>query len=187
MATKLQDIEQITRFKWRSVMSKTGRLALLTILVFSVANTAAFAIPVNWDLNAVFADGATATGSFVYDADTATYSDQDIQTTAGTLPAFHYTTSNSFVGLNSPVMVDFVEIGPPITQYIRLWFSAPLTNAGGVVALDLGQSYECSNCATLRRFTSGSVTGHEVVPEPVSIALLGIGLASVMALRKRLF
>lgn len=166
-------------------MNRTTRWTLLTSVLLLLASAgSAFAIPVSWNLNAVFEDGATATGSFIFDADTALYSDQDILTTVGILPSFHYTPISSFVGLDSPVMVDFVDSS--LTQYIRLWFSAPLTNAGGVIALDLGKSFECSNCGTVRFFTSGSVTGHEAVPEPVSIALLAIGLVSVMASRKRL-
>jgi hypothetical protein len=44
------------------------------------------AIPVIWTLEGVlFEDGGTASGSFVYDADTSTFSDTYIVTTSGSM------------------------------------------------------------------------------------------------------
>jgi hypothetical protein len=48
--------------------------------IFALTGPAA-AIPVTWELeNAVFSSGRTATGSFVFDPDTDTYSSIDIDT-----------------------------------------------------------------------------------------------------------
>jgi hypothetical protein len=53
----------------------------------SLAGPAA-AIPVTWELqNAVFTSGRTATGSFVFDADTGVYSNINIDT--GPAPTNH--------------------------------------------------------------------------------------------------
>src|SRR5262245_15913115 len=147
------------------------RLLFATIVSVMLTATSAFAIPITWSLqNAVFGEGATATGSFTYDVNTDTYSAWNISVTAGTFPAFNYNPSVSFVGVHSSNAVDFVEnVGASVDRYIRLAFSTPLTNAGGLVSLDLVSSYECNNCDIFRRFTSGSVTS-TAVPEPSSPA-----------------
>jgi hypothetical protein len=137
----------------------------------------AHAAPVTWTLdNVVFDDGATATGSFVYDRDTNTYS------------AISITTDPQYEGCNADYIVENAD--PPnlpnrLLSYDRpvsedmsdacslgLWFVFPaLTNDGGVVDLyvlegPMNGSREqacgdpsCSNASYLRDIVSGSVIG----------------------------
>ena len=90
------------------------------------------AAPRVWTLQGVtFDDGGTATGSFVYDIDTQTYSAIDIQTT-GNL-AFTYTTANLLGWSKSGFGVAtgwFVGAG-----FLDLMMVSDLTGAGGTVAL----------------------------------------------------
>ncbi len=53
-------------------------------LILGFASVSAQAIPILWTLDSVtFVDGGTATGSFVYEADTITFSMINVTTTAG--------------------------------------------------------------------------------------------------------
>ena len=78
----------------------------LALLLFSMAAQAA---PVTWHLqDVVFDDGATASGSFVYDADTGNYSSIDITTTdsgstTDSSAAFQWNSDDfKWVELNAP-------------------------------------------------------------------------------------
>lgn len=166
---------------------------LATLIVFLVGLGVAEATPVTWSLqNALFDDGAEANGSFAYDVGTNTYSNWLISVFDGTLSAFAYDTINSQVAstFHGPQHVGFIQnIG---LRYVNFTFTAPLTNAGGTIPLDLTSpplltagSYECDNCLTVRVFTAGSVTTTpaappNVVPEPSSSTLLIIGLGMVL-------
>jgi hypothetical protein len=63
-------------------------IVLLLLLPFPAVPAAAS--PVTWDLTATFTDGATAIGTFSYDASTSTYSDVSIVTTPGAMPGTIY-------------------------------------------------------------------------------------------------
>jgi uncharacterized protein (TIGR03437 family) len=154
-------------------------------IVLSAA--AALCDPVTWTLyNATFNDGGTATGYFVFDADTDTFSNWNIVASAGsTLPAFTYTPATSTVKYvpNGDIScagpcIEFASNqqfpnggAPPYnnaTRYLDLSFFngqpfvAPLTDGGGTVKLYLSNlynnsSHECLNCVPFRLFTQGSV------------------------------
>lgn len=121
----------------------------LYCLLFMLAGSCSMqAIPVVWYLNGVtFTDGGAATGSFIYDADTNTYSSIKIFTTPGTgvtSPASvgaggNYTEQSP--GVASPTSDILMTDSPTITgvtRGLRLVFSAPLTNLGGNVPLNAG-------------------------------------------------
>jgi uncharacterized protein (TIGR03437 family) len=128
--------------------------------------------PVTWTLSsAVFNDGGTLSGTFVFDADTGTVSNWNLATTTGsTLTGFTYTpasSTSSFTAAGSAVQcpagncIYFNNNGN--TRYLILGFAPALTDGGGTANLDLdgansGASYECLNCGTYRYLTSGSVT-----------------------------
>jgi hypothetical protein len=100
----------------------------------------ASAVPVTWNLLQVqFQDGGTASGSFVYDADTNTYSNVNITTTAGSArPGATY----AFVcvlpcvndGQPNPEGVSVLTTSPASDQtglpILLFGFLTPLTNAG---------------------------------------------------------
>jgi len=129
----------------------------------------ASAAPVTWYLQGVtFVDGGTATGSFVYDANTNTYSSINITTTSGaTLQGFTYAFYDPT--FSDATIVDFVTSNNPNktgTSYLELDFTPPLTNAGGTIPLNNASvEFTCINAACnppgagpSRVLASGSVT-----------------------------
>jgi hypothetical protein len=153
----------------------------------------AAAIPVTWQLqNAVFASGRTATGSFVYDADTNTYSNIDIDTMSS--PTNHYDTAiplstSGLVGFVTGVLADYVG-----TPALAIAWATPLTNAGGTVPFDLAIVAVEGTCITAdcliiisvgpQQFVSGEVVA--AVAEPASLTLLAVGLFGMVVGRRRL-
>lgn len=162
-----------------------------------VGSMSANAMPITWNLQGVtFNDGGTASGSFVYDADTSMYSSINIQTT-GSL-AFTYTTADLVAQAPfgfSVATSSFVGGG-----LLELLTVSDLTNAGGLIAI--GQrgpfftpfetTYAVNllgggvlpnfNTPPFREITAGFVTS---VPEPTTLSLLGLGFFGIYFMRRR--
>jgi len=170
-------------------------LSRIILCCAALSASVATAVPLTWTLQGVaFADGATASGSFVIDSDSGDMLWWDITTTAGpNLSGFTYdTTSSGMFGRdiwgpsNAYLLTRNVPFANP---YLNLTFASALTSAGTVnfsYDIGLGGSWECNNCTFIRYITAGSVTTDtNDVPEPGPVALFGIALAA-LALRRRL-
>jgi hypothetical protein len=182
-------------------MQRIARLLLL--ISFTCLGTFAWADDVNtWTLqNAVFSDGGTATGSFVFDSTTDTIVSYDISTSGGhtqtfTFPAFVFENGTSHntgtsVNYNSDgVLLFYTDITLVASEGnlgLRLP-SYPLPAAGGTVAFDLSNGYggECYNCNPWRAFISGDITAPTTTtPEPGTATLLGCGLLGLVGVLRR--
>jgi hypothetical protein len=140
-------------------------IAGISLLVLCVAGAQAF--PVTWTLSGVtFNDGGTASGSFVYDADTNTISTLSISVAGGdtqTFPPLTYDNSTSTAGyaLNAPTDAGAIfDLNASIRQ-IRLPAVSQLTDAGGTLAVNITGSgaAECFNCGPFRVYTAGNLIG----------------------------
>ena len=170
-----------------------------TCLSLALIAGSARAVPVVWTLqNISFVDGATASGSFTYDATTQIYTAWSITTTATVNPSAigftslpgatyntnSYTNASTSSYLNASSFGVRSQPGPGILQF-GLVFAHPLTDAGGTVALKTSSGgFE----STASGFASrpvvagvGSVfAAPSAVPEPASAALLLAGGAALI-------
>lgn len=174
--------------------SKISGLMTVILLATSMSVNA---MPITWNLHDVmFDDGGTASGSFVYDADTSTYSAINIQTT-GNLN-FTYATGD-LLGWNSFgfYMAAGAYAGAGILQLVTV---SGLTNTGGSTAVGQRTPFLTSWESTytinplgggvqpnfssppFRTITAGFVSS---VPEPASLSLFGIGMFGIGFMRRR--
>ena len=153
------------------------------LVLFFLLSAAASAAPVTWTLNDVlFNDGATATGSFDYDASTGSYSAINIVTTASQNWTGE-TYTNQWSGSSDQY---FTMTGITSTfNILRLEYIAPLTASGGVINLQLGEpqfgSLE-SDSIDFRYISAGTVSA---VPVPAAVWLFGSALAGLGWMRRK--
>jgi hypothetical protein len=165
-----------------------GLITAFLLVVLLCMPSIASADGITWTLSDVtFDDGGVASGSFVYDALTNTYSSIDMTTTSGS--AFAGTTYNALSGLfgsTSTGMLLGASGDLTDTDVLLLLFSAPLTDSGGTVVLFSVLEGTCDNTdcsvSTLDRSTSGGeLVGTVTTPEPSTLSLLAVALVALMA------
>lgn len=145
-----------------------ARRALLALLLVAGG---AQAMPVTWTLqNVTFDDGGTASGWFVYDADTpqAAVTEFSISVAGGdtqVFPPITYDPSNTSAGVSDGGAGGFGAVfslnGEPPNRQIRIPAVSELTNAGGTLAVNIAGSgaAECYNCGPARLYTGGNLVG----------------------------
>ena len=182
-----------------------GRIAVAMTATAVVGMSHALAAPVLWTLQDVtFADGATASGSFIFDSElptnTPAYSSINITVTGGTVFADTTYTGYNATSIGSSIYASFT-VGGDISQgalALDLIFASALTDAGGIVAILVPQFYSSQGvCMTTNGLlclgalgptnpiVSGFVTT-EAVPLPAAAWLMAGGFAGLAAVRKRL-
>jgi hypothetical protein len=164
--------------------------ALLSAAIASVALVAVSILPANadlidWTLTGVtFADGGTASGSFVLNTTTDTITSFDITTSAGTtiLSSQEYDASNSFAtanpgGLGGVGGVTFTLDNN--SRFFQLYVNGDMT-VPGVIDILSGStnhiSYECLACGSLRFVSAGEVSS---TPLPAALPLFATGLGGL--------
>jgi hypothetical protein len=148
--------------------SIAGCMAALAVVL--IAGTAA-AVPVKWTIPSMtLSDGGTISGSFTFDADTGAYSDINIVTAGGTRPGLN-TTYVRISAMGGYATQLYLHPAGPNAQTAFMWFSAPLTNAGGAVAI--GEIHEAAAC--LEPCTGFAVDRSTYTPGSITGAVIGAG------------
>lgn len=163
----------------------------LTMLLASCMGGAQ-ATPLTWTLSGVtFDDGATATGSFVFDADTRVYTGWSITTSASTRQGFATPHSYSYNNLNTDLFVNRIAnqqgaIFKMPGMSFGMNFQSMLTNNGGTSLLLPGiRGFEFAGSSFSRGISGGSIISS--VPEPMTTTLMlaGLGILGFVARRRR--
>ncbi len=154
---------------------------------------AANAIPVKWVVDIETTDGGMVNGSFVYDAGTNVFSKVMVSATGFPFPPESANLTSYLPGFSGSTTVDLVPSVADLTgkQDVYLVLAASMTDAGGVINIGELQTYTCDNadCSLFTGLygTSSFVGAATIssVPEPGTLALLGLGLAGLGLSRKR--
>jgi hypothetical protein len=119
------------------------------LVLVSITSLPAFSTPITWQLvNVTGIDGATFTGSFVYDADTNKYSSINITATVGPVPGSDFAPATTFL-FQDPccsstpsalLAIDSNAADLTNANVLDLEFVSALTDAGGTVALSNNSS-----------------------------------------------
>jgi hypothetical protein len=185
-------------------ISKLAYIITIFVLQFTFPSTGS-ATPITWNLqNLSFSDGGTASGSFIFDADTNLYSSVNITTTAGSILGGNtYTdlwnvwgtvhTAGSLGVLTDSSPPDLAGIPALILDY-----QGVLTNAGGIVNVlprPGSNSIEAhcwpgvTDCSVLsgplRNVVAGGFVTTNPVPVPAAVWLFGSGLVGLMGFARR--
>lgn len=162
----------------------------------------AFAVPVTWTLqNATFADGSTASGSFVYDADTNTVSNVNITATAGSNHAQAvFTLPHANIAVQPRQIVFQTSNTLAEGEEIIILATPQLTNSGGTITPGLNsRRANCADaaCTTFLQTPQNYITGGTLLsslPPPTiptltewALILLGTAMAggALVTLQRR--
>lgn len=149
-----------------------ARMVMLALVVVGCFGDV-YAEPVTWTLSGVtFTDGGTASGSFVYDADSAPnylVSSWSISVAGGdttTFPPLTYDQSNSTGSYNTNSPSESINYGLILSlngssRGFRMPATTVLSNAGGTLPVNTTGSGagECYNCGPFRGFSGGTLIG----------------------------
>ncbi len=184
---------------------KTSRAVYhgLSIGALFVFGSVLSAGPITWNFsNIVYGDGTTVTGSFVFDADTNTFSGLQATTSGGTsVPAtssWVFNTNGVLPTLNAGGQtgfnaVDVLSADETGAHDISLFsdLGPILTNAGGTITLDLFETGTCANAICfavnppISSTGSGQFSAAAAVPEPSTLIFSGSAL--ILAVFRRRF
>jgi hypothetical protein len=165
------------------------RTVLMICSIFAFAGSLA-ATPLVWTLSGVtFNDGGLASGSFVYDAVTNTYSSINVTTTNGSVrtgATYHFIDAG--VSSGALVLAVVTTTGDLTgTPALAFPFTPALSDAGGTVSVLGAIEVTCGNasCSTatapVRSASAGSVSSSSL-PTPTPVPALSTLGAAVLAI-----
>jgi hypothetical protein len=126
-----------------------------------------------------FDDGGTLTGTFTTNDALTSLVDFDITTSTNGSFGFHYTPGTADPSSTSLPSILVFDSLPSMENILQITFNGGLTATGAPILIGQFDSFEQTDFGDLhRQITAGSVTVN-TVPEPSTIALLGIGVLGI--------
>ena len=167
----------------RTIPQALRRLVFLLALATSFATGHASANIIYNFSGTTFNDGGTLTGTFTTNDAINTLVTFDVTTSGGSLMGFHYTTATAVSFSSLPAIL--VLETPTLTHILEVTFSG-LTAAGAPITIGPLASFEQDPSGTHRQIVAGSaVASTTSVPEPSTIALVGISVLGLLGFVRR--
>jgi hypothetical protein len=163
-------------------------VSLLSVVPFSAS-----AGQILWTFDgATFSDGGTASGSFIFDADLNQYSSVEITTISGSaLSGATYDVVTTALFPDAGEALFGTTTGDLTgTPGLALFYASELSDAGGPISISSSPGFgregtcvdpTCSEPTGPNRiFSSGTIVGTVVAPEPSTVVLIGEALVSLV-------
>ena len=129
---------------------------------------------------AMFSDGATLTGTFTTNDALTSLVTYDITTSGST--GFHYTPGTSDDSSTSLPFILVLNTPPSLDNILQVTFTGGLTSSGASILIGTNDSFEETTGTGRRDISAGSVIVSTAIPEPSTIALVGIALLALALL-----
>lgn len=129
------------------------------------------ATPVTWQINKTWTSNDTAVGSFVYDADTNTYSNINVVLTAAGQPGSPNTLTQSTTSSDSQfTFAQSIAINSPAIKFAG--FSSQLSNLGGTITGTASSAGSCfdGSCNALLPINNDAFESFTLVGTPTPTA-----------------
>jgi len=156
----------ITQYLMKLRGLRVMKIKLTFLLLILCISSSAYAIPVTWSLTS----SSSLAGSYDYDVNTNLFSNVLLSNAFGDDDHFSLAGNAQVFGSSSVIFGDVLTIT----------LAAPMTNAGGTIAFTYTDSFDGPGSGTV---TSGG--SNVSVPEPASVALLGLGILGLGWTRRR--
>jgi PEP-CTERM motif len=157
--------------------------ALLLGLALSVPASEVTASHVFALVGVTFDDGGTATGTFTTDDGLGVLLDYDIVTSLGSGIGFEYTPLTSSSSSTALPFILVLNTPPALDNILQLTFTG-LTASGAPITLGTNDSFE-QTLSARREVVAGEVVAVAAVPEPSTLALVGVGAFALVGYRHR--
>ena len=156
-------------------------LLLVGMVLFLTAGQASANILFTFS-GVTFNDGGTLTGTFTTNDAITALIGFDITTSAGAGIGFHYTPATA--GSSSTSLPSIIVVSTPtLDNILQVTFSG-LTALGAPILIGAFDSFE-QTLSARRNIIAGSAIVARTVPEPSTIALLGMGVLGLLASVRR--